>query len=123
MLGLGSSLISSGAVSESPRVLIASYNFNDDTGSGTGSSNATIPSGWATGMGAAHTVFGSTTTKNATGPAIGFTFTSATTPSTNTGAGGGHVGGPDTLGTVVTDGTWDGGTDHRYMMYLSLIHI
>ena len=51
MLGLGSSLISSGAVSESPRVLIASYNFNDDTGSGTGSSNATIPSGWATGLG------------------------------------------------------------------------
>ena len=88
MLGLGSSLISSGAVSEPPRVLIASYNFNDDTGSGT-SSNTTLPSGWAKGMGAAHTVFGSTTTKNATGPAIGFTFTSATTPSTNTGAGGG----------------------------------
>ena len=117
MLGLGSSLISSGAVSEPPRVLIASYDFNDDTGSGTGSSNTTLPSGWAKGMGAAHTVFGSTTTKNNSVTNQGLVFTSVTTPSSNTGPGGGHTGGPDTLDTVITDGTWANSTSHRYLHY------
>lgn len=117
MLGLGSSLISSGAVSEAPRVLIASYDFTSDTGSGTSASNTTIPSGWGKGLGAAHTVFGSTTTKNSLGSGIGWLFTAATTASLNTGPGGGHVGGPDTLDTVITDGTWDSGSSHRYMHY------
>jgi len=117
MLGLGSSLISSGAVSEAPRVLVASYNLNDDTGTSTNSLNSTTPSGWAKGLSAAHTVFGTTTTKNASSGLIGWVFTTATTASAQTGPGGGHVGGPDTLDTVVTDGTWEVNTDHRYMHY------
>jgi hypothetical protein len=117
MLGLGSSLTSSGAVSEPLRVLVASYNLNDDTGSGTGSLNTTIPSGWAKGLGAAHTVFGTTTTKTGSGAGVGWNFTASATGSSNTGPGGGHVGGPDTLDTVITDGTWDTSTDHRYMHY------
>lgn len=117
MLGLGSSLISSGAVSEPPRVLVASYNLNDDTGTGTGAVNTTTPSGWAKGLSAAHTVFGSTTTKNVNASGVGWVFTSGTTASSNTGAGGGHTGGPDTLSTVITDGAWDNGTSHRYMHY------
>lgn len=117
MLGLGSSLISSGAVSEPPRALVASYDFTSGTGSGTAASNINIPSNWALGLSAAHTVFGSTTTKNINSTGVGWLFTAATTGSSNTGPGGGHTGGPDTLDTVITDGAWDNDSTHRYMHY------
>jgi len=118
MLGLGTHITTLTTPSSGgQRTLIASYDFNSDTGSGTGSSNTTTPSGWAKGLSAAHTVFGSTTTKNVSTSSVGWLFTSATTASSSTGPGGGHVGGPDTLDTVITDGTWDNGSSHRYMHY------
>ena len=109
MLGLGSSLISSGAVSEPPRVLIASYDFNNDSLNGP---SATFPSGLGRPSTGAVTIFGSTTSTNQRW------FTDdVTTASGGTGPSGGHVGGPDTLDTVITDGTWDSSSAHRYVQF------
>ena len=106
MLGLGSSLATGGALAPE-RVLIASYSFNDDTG--TGSASTTLPSGWQNGGGGAHTLYSSVTSN-----ASSFWRTTYyRTGSNYTGPGGAHVKGPDTLNNVVTDGTWN----------LSLIHI
>ena len=118
MLGLGTHITTLTTPSSGgQRTLIASYDFTSDTGSGTGASNTTIPSGWAKGLSAAHTVFGSTTTKNISSSGVGWLFTASTTGSSNTGPGGGHVGGSDTVDTVITDGTWDNDSAHRYMYY------
>ena len=122
MLGLGSSLISSGAVSEPSRVLIASYDF-----SGLGANmnistynNSELPTNWAvSGTGNQFVVYGSTST-DVTGTR-GWNTGFDTTGSSSTGPIGGHIGGPDTLSTVVTDGTAiDGGDDtNSYLVYES----
>tara|TARA_R100001443_G_scaffold65025_1_gene74378 strand:- start:2241 stop:3128 length:888 start_codon:yes stop_codon:yes gene_type:complete len=113
MLGLGSSLATGGALAPE-RVLIASYSFNDDTG--TGSASTTLPSGWQNGGGGAHTLYSSVTSN-----ASSFWRTTYyRTGSNYTGPGGAHVGGPDTLNNVVTDGTWDStsnATTSRYWHY------
>ena len=103
MLGLGSSLTTGGAFAPE-RVLIASYSF-DTSGS--------LPSGWQSGVSSAHTLYGSVTSDTSNF----WTNRTANTPSSFTGPGGGHVAGPDTLDTVVTDGTWDNSSDYRYYHY------
>tara|TARA_Y100000401_G_scaffold99289_1_gene87469 strand:- start:79 stop:951 length:873 start_codon:yes stop_codon:yes gene_type:complete len=127
MLGLGSSLMSSGAVSD-PRALIASYDFSllggdmDAPGNYTGSE---LPTDWATSTDSQNfLMYGSTTTNvNETlqsgSPTRGWVVGYDTTASTATGPIGGHIGGPDTLTTVVTDGTAidGGGVNNSYLVY------
>ena len=123
MLGLGSSLIGGSGVSE-PRVVIASYDF-----SGLGSnmnfssySNDDRPAGWvATNTGTQWTVYGSINTNTAAGANRGWRVGFDTTGSGQTGPIGGHIGGPDAVGTVVTDGTAIDGGDatNSYMVYES----
>jgi hypothetical protein len=92
-----------------------------------------LPTNWATSTnGTAFTMYGSTTTNvNETlsggNPTRGWLVGYDTTASTNTGPIGGHVGGPDTLSTVITDGTaiddGDAGSDddsgNSYLVYES----
>ena len=118
MLGLGSYLTQESFPSDvsSGETLIASYNFQNDTGTGTGS--GTIPSGWERSTGGAYTIYGTTVdTSSASLPARGWQFTSGTTVTTNSGPGGGHVGGPDAIGFVVdpSSGTW--ASTNRYLYY------
>jgi len=113
MLGLGGSLTTGGALAPE-RVLIASYDFNNDTG--TSSAGTTVPSGWQHGGSSAHTIYDSVTSFSGNY----WRTTYYRTPSNYTGVGGAHVGGPDTLTNVVTDGTWDatgGATTSRYFHY------
>ena len=130
MLGLGSSLISSGAASEPPRVLIASYNFSGLGGDMDAPGNYTaseLPTNWATSTDStAFTMYGSTTTNvNETiqsgSPTRGWLVGFDTTASTSSGPIGGHIGGPDTLSTVVTDGTAidEGDATNSYLVYES----
>ncbi len=119
MLGLGSSISTVPYVEgAAPRTLIASYDFNDDTGSVDGSS-ATLPSGWEKADSGNFTLFGSTTDDNlgASQDTVGWIFGHSQTGSLNTGVGGGHIPGPDTLETVVTSGVWGATTARRYMYY------
>lgn len=129
MLGLGSGLTQSGLLGS--RALIASYDF-----SGLGGNmnvgqyrDSEYPTDWqVTYDGSQFTVYGSTATdvdaryqslsdEHTRGWIIGFD----TTGSSNTGPIGGHVGGPDTLSTVVTDGTAIDGGDatNSYLVYES----
>jgi len=102
------------------RVLIASWDFNDDTGSSSASSpsSATVPTGWAKADSENFTLFGSTTDydlqslyQNTKGWVFGYS-NSATGA---TGAIGGHAGGPDSLDTVITSGVSDETSDARYL--------
>ena len=130
MLGLGSSLISSGAVSGPSRVLIASYDFSGLGGDMDAPGNYTaseLPTNWATSTDStAFTMYGSTTTNvNETiqsgSPTRGWLVGFDTTASTSSGPIGGHIGGSDTLSTVVTDGTAIDGGDatNSYLVYES----
>lgn len=130
MLGLGSSLISSGAVSGPSRVLIASYDFSGLGGDMDAPGNYTaseLPTNWATSTDStAFTMYGSTTTNvNETiqsgSPTRGWLVGFDTTASTSSGPIGGHIGGPDTLSTVVTDGTAidEGDATNSYLVYES----
>ena len=113
MLGLGSSLTTGGALAPE-RVLIASYDFNNDTG--TGSAEQIVPSGWQHGSSSAHTIYASVTSNTSNF----WRTTYYRTGSNYTGPGGAHVGGPDTLTNVVTDGTWESTSnqiDARYWHY------
>jgi len=131
MLGLGSSLISSGAVSEPSRVLIASYDFSGLGGDMDAPGNyddSELPANWATSTNStAFTMYGSTATNvNETiagngNPTKGWLVGFDTTASTSTGPIGGHIGGPDTLSTVVTEGTAidEGDATNSYLVYES----
>ena len=129
MLGLGiSSIVAStqeagaliGGRSSSP-VLIASYDFNDDTGSGTGST--TIPNGWAKSVNSNTTLYSSITDNTFSNSVQNNThswiFDASTTVSSNTGPFGGHAGGSDTLDTTVTSGLSNNSGDHRYLYFES----
>ena len=115
MLGLGTDI--SRAISPSDgRVLIASYDFNSDTGS-TSPSSQTVPTGWAKADSGNFTLFGSTTDYDLSGNqnSRGWVFGHGNTGSSGTGAIGGHAGGPDSLSTVITSGVSDETSSHRYL--------
>ena len=117
MLGLGSSIVTSPPPSGGgTRVLIASYDFNDDTGAS--NTSTTLPTGWAKADSGNFTLYGSTTDYNLTTSqdTKGWVFQSSNTTSSNTGPIGGHTGGPDTLGSVITSGVSDETTAHRYLL-------
>jgi len=118
MLGLGSNISAPPYVQGVQRTLIASYDFNDDTGSVDGSS-ATLPTGWAKSDSGNFTLFGSTTDDDlgVNQTTRGWIFGSGSTGSLSTGPGGGHIPGPDTLDTVVTSGIWGSTTARRYLYY------
>ena len=118
MLGLGNSITTLPFVKGVERTLIASYDFNTDTGSVDGSS-ATLPTGWAKADGGNFTLFGSTTDDDlgANQNNRGWIFGASNTVSLNTGVGGGHIIGPDTLDTVVTSGVWSNLSTRRYLYY------
>ena len=101
-----------------PRTLIASYDFNSDTGAVDGSS-ATIPTGWAKSDSGNFTLFGSTTDDDlgVSQTTRGWVFGYGATGSVDTGPGGGHIPGPDTLDTVVTSGVWGATSARRYLYY------
>jgi len=119
MLGLGSSLITSSVINTGGvREMVASYNFNTDTGSS--ASSTTAPTGWAKADSGNFTLYGSTVD----GPDLvgnqavkGWIFDSATTASTNTGPGGGHIAGPDTVEAVQTSGDWNAHSGNRFLYY------
>ena len=119
MLGLGSNIITSPTPSSGgERVLVASYDFNDDTGSNTSSAGSTTyPTGWAKADSGNFTLFGSTTDYNLSGNqnVRGWMFAYSTSASSSTGAIGGHVGGPDALDSVITSGVSNTSSDHRYL--------
>jgi len=119
MLGLGSNITTSITPSSGgERVLIASYDFNDDTGSNTSSAaSTTFPTGWAKADSGNFTLFGSTTDYNLLGNqnTRGWMFSFSKTGSGSTGPIGGHLGGPDALDSVITSGVSDTSSDHRYL--------
>ena len=119
MLGLGAGISHAVAPSSGgQRVLIASYDFNDDTGSNTSSAaSTTFPTGWAKADSGNFTLFGSTTDFDLSGNqnVRGWMFSFSNTGSSSTGPIGGHAGGPDTLDSVITSGVSNNSSDHRYL--------
>lgn len=98
------------------QTLVASYNLNNDTG--TGRSRSTLPTGWAVSGAGDFTLYGSTVNDNMS-TAAGWFFNTQGTASTGTGADGAHAGGPDSVGTSITSGTQSTTTDNsdRYLYY------
>jgi len=121
MLGLGANMNYVTPSSGGERVLIASYDFNSDTGTNvTNAVSDVYPTGWAKADSGNFTLFGSTTDFDLGESANlqttrGWMFSFSNTASTNTGPIGGHAGGPDTLDTVITSGVSNEGNSHRYM--------
>lgn len=117
MLGLGSSLtqgfVTTASVSQT---LVASYDFNSDTG--TDKSRSNLPTGWAAAGDGDFTLYGSTVNDNiaATNAWI---FGDQSTGSSNTGPTNAHAGGPDSVGTAITSGALSTVTDNsqRYLYY------
>lgn len=101
----------------SSQTLVASYDFNSDTGSAAASSS-TIPSGWAVAGNGNFTLYGSTVNDNLTS-AQGWVFDNEGSVSSVTGVANSHAGGPDSLGTVITSGALSTATDgsERHMLY------
>ena len=118
MLGLGTDM-SRAIGPSSERVLIASYDFNSDTGTnGSAQPSTTFPTGWAKADSGNFTLFGSTTDHDLADnqSTRGWMFTFTNTNSSATGPIGGHAGGPDTLDTVITSGVSDETSSHRYLV-------
>ena len=119
MLGLGANMNYVTPSSGGERVLIASYDFNSDTGTNSGSSASTIfPTGWAKADSGNFTLFGSTTDFDLSTNQFtrGWMFTTSNTNSGATGPIGGHAGGPDALDTVITSGVSNETSSHRYLV-------
>jgi len=119
MLGLGVNISRAVAPSSGgQRVLIASYDFNDDTGGNTSQQQSTtFPTGWAKADSGNFTLFGSTTDFDLSGNQNlrGWMFGFSQTGSGSTGPIGGHAGGSDTLDSVITSGVSDNSSSHRYL--------
>ena len=118
MLGLGTDM-SRAIGSSGERVLIASYDFNSDTGTNASNqASTTYPTGWAKADSGNFTLFGSTTDHDLEGnqSSRGWMFGFSNTQSSDTGPIGGHLGGPDSLSTVITSGVSDETSNHRYMI-------
>ena len=102
------------AVSET---LIASYDFNDDTGS-LQASSATGPSGWAVAGNGNFTMYGSTVNDQMSSTR-GWVFDTGGSVSSLTGPINSHAGGPDSVGTTITSGAYSTASDGsvRHMLY------
>ena len=100
------------------QTLIASYDFNDDTGTGQASS-ATGPSGWAVASSGNFTLYGSTVNDDFGASTRGWVWDSLASSSSVTGVNNSHAGGPDAVGTVITSGALATATDgsERHMLY------
>lgn len=119
MLGLGSNITTSITPSSGgERVLVASYDFNSDTGGNTSTQQSTtFPTGWAKADSGNFTLFGSTTDHDLLGNQNlrGWVFGFSNTSSSATGPIGGHAGGSDSLDTVITSGVSDETSSHRFL--------
>ena len=117
MLGLGLSLTKNNPSVSPVETLIASYDFNSDTG--TGASANTIPTGWEKSDSGNFTLYGSTTDTDLLGNqnTQAWIFDEGTTGSVNTGPGGGHAAGPDTIDNIIdpSSGAFDGVS--RFLYY------
>tara|TARA_Y100001938_G_scaffold145784_1_gene223274 strand:+ start:2353 stop:3198 length:846 start_codon:yes stop_codon:yes gene_type:complete len=101
--------------------LIASYDLN--SGTGTGRSRSSLPTGWAVSANGDFTLYGSTVNDAMDvvpdSSSAGWFINTEGTASGSTGPNGAHAGGPDSLATTITSGARSTTNDNsdRYLYY------